>query len=235
MGGKLSESEAEDSESGGEEVAAAPDEVEGITAIVSKIPICFHQTPPIVLKELVWSLNVKHVLDLTPSPSTAAAVLIGEYGVSYCCIASTETAATWFRNKVHDDLMKMCGEEGTKLYAQCQLWSGMVHDNTQAMPAPGVPKKRQLGGGGTGGAAGGGQHDGESTTGGKKKPKRTPKTQNVAAGEDIVDGETQSGGGNGGGGGGPLDIGALLAAAKQKARGADKTTHADDDEARADE
>ena len=65
-----------------------------------------------------------------------------------CIRDSTETAATWFRNKVRDDLTKMCGGEGTKLYEQCQRRSGMVHDSTQAMPAPGVPKKRQLGGGG---------------------------------------------------------------------------------------
>ena len=133
-------------------------------------------------------MNIKHVLDLTPSPSTAAAWLIGEYGVSYCCIASTETAATWFRNKVRDDLMKMCGEEGTKLYEQCQRRSGMVHDSTQAMPAPVVPKKRPLGGKCVAGG-------GEALPPGaaqKKKQRKTPKES-----EDV--GTPSSGGGTGGG------------------------------------
>ena len=220
VGGKLSESEADDSDSG-EEAAVAPAEVEantGANATDLKIPICYHQMPPIILKELVWSLNIKHVLDLTPSPSTAAAWLIAEYGASYCCIAPTETAATWIRNKVHDDMMKMCSEEGTKLYAQCQLWSGnFIADKTPA------PNKRvqATGEGGQGGAVPGAP---------TKRPKRTPKPP-AGEGDGGNGGGTGTAGGGTGTGGGTLDIAALLAAAKAKAKGAAKGTSADGDEA----
>ena len=224
VGGKLSDSEPEDSESGGEEPVPAPAEEANTgssAAIDSKLPICYHQSPPIILEELVWSNNVKHVLDLAPSPSTAgAARLIGEYGASYCCVASTETSATWFRNNIHDDLMKMCSQEGTKLHAQCQLWAGMVDDKTRATAAPGKRKLPATGGGGIGGAGGG-----EPPPPGAPAPrrKRTPKNQT------IDETATESQGGNGTGGG-TLDIGALLAAAKTKARAAGKGTAAGEDD-----
>ena len=204
VGGKADADEAEDSEDD-------EDDVEANTAFNDdpKVPICYHQMPPIILKELVWSMNVKHVLDLAPSPSTAAAWLIAEAGASYCCIASTETSATWFRQKVHDDLIKMCSQEGTKLYAQCQLWAGL-DDGEEAKKKKDQPaQKRQK------------TEPSQNTGGGGERPNKRGKKAEKTSGN--TGGKPDGGRGTGGG---ALDVAALLAVAKAKAKGA---TAANDD------
>ena len=172
--------------------------------------------PPIVLKGLVCSMNVKHVLELAPSTSTAAAWLIGEYGASYCCIASTETSATWFRQKVHDDLIKMCSQEGTKLYTQCQIWAGMDGEEAKNNKGHPVQKRKKT-------------ETSQNTGGGGERPKKHGKKA-----ETSENTGGQSGGGNGTGGG-ALDIGALLAAAKAKAKGDGKANDGDGDNDQEDE
>ena len=231
VGGKLSGSEAEDSDSG-EEPAPADEANTGSAATdLTTLPICYHQMPPIILKEIVWSNNIKHVLDLSPSPSTAgAAWLIGECGASYCALASTETSAEWLKKKVHDDLMELCSEEGTKLHGQCQVWAGMSAGNETTQPKGAPPRRRPTTGGGAGAGVGGiGGDDGAGGGGGGKRTPR--KTQNTAGKTDGGNPDAVTGASTGGG---ALDIGALLAAAKAKAKAAGKEGTAADPAAGAD-
>ena len=209
-GGPVSDSDgSDDSEEGEREPGGKPAHTQqtGGDLPDGKLPINFHQLPPVVLHEIVWSNNVKHVIDLSPSPAMAA-VKILEDGGSYCCIHPTTAAQDWYFSRLREELLKRCDTPGTKMHASVGTNHAIEDANTDLD------------------AANADEDGGTSPQPAARKRRRTQPPAGAGAGA--------GGAGSAAGKGGSLDIAKLLAEAKAKltkpkGNVAGKTERADDE------
>ena len=172
------------------------------------LPINFHQLPSTVIDELMWGFNVKHVIDLCPSPACVGANVV-KNGGSYFGLCSTDVQRDWLITNTKAILATACRDPDSPLSSQLYISARSApksanddddddDDKTgRAAGAPIVPLKRKKGGTDSAGAGGGGDVAGGAGS--------------AASGA----GGAASGSGRGAGAAG-LNIAKLLASAKAK-------------------
>ena len=180
-------------ETDGDESDTAPQAATDPTSTAAaddKLPIAYHELPASVPNDLAWSMDVKHVIDLTPCPNLFAADIL-ESGGSYFGLCSTEYMKKWMQENLKKELIKRASNPQS---AMAKILGRVLRDTTEPKADEPMPTEPP-----------------------KKKPKNNK--QNAAAATGSGEGGKTEGGKTEGGNSGGLDLGKLLEEARKKAAG----------------
>ena len=88
------------------------------TAVVDddedSVPISWHALPITVVTDLCAGFNIKHVIDLCPTPMNLGYELISR-GISYFAVCSTAKQTEFLRSQCHKSVMEALVTPGTNL------------------------------------------------------------------------------------------------------------------------
>jgi hypothetical protein len=81
------------------------DDPSGKSAKVNDPPMSYHALPPAVVVNIVEGFNVKHFIDLTPTPMDLAFEILSRGG-SYVALCSTPAMAAYLKTRLFNQLVK---------------------------------------------------------------------------------------------------------------------------------